>query len=164
MMTTFRLLIVCAICAATAMLLLSACTAPSGPRGLAGEAVSLPDEARLLARIAEFHGALGANDIERWYAMSAPAIREKMTLEQFKKDMRWNGNASQTKMTAVLDRACSCVPVQYLRCVLIVGVTAEGAGGKITRERPLETWEYGGGEWYWGYIGAESRGRCPGER
>ncbi len=163
MMTTFRLLIFCAICAATAMLLLSACAGPSGSRGSADETVSLPDETRLRARIAEFHNALGSNDIEHRYAMLAPAIREKMTLEQFKRDMRWNGNAARTKMTAALDRACSCAPVQYLRCVLIVDVAVEGAGGKITKERPLEMWEYDGSEWYWGYMGVESRGRCPGE-
>lgn len=143
---------------------LSACAAPSGPRGPGGEAVSLPDEARLRTRLVEFHNALGANDIEHGYAMAAPAIREKMTLEQFKKDMRWNGNAPRTKMTAVLGRACSCVPMQDLRCVLIVDVTIEEDGGRVIKDTPLEMWEYDGSEWYWGYMGANSRGRCPGER
>jgi hypothetical protein len=48
--------------------------------------------------------------------------------------------------------------------VLIVDVTIEEAGSKIKKEQPLETWEFAGGEWYWGYLGTESRGRCPGER
>jgi len=51
-----------------------------------------------------------------------------------------------------------------MRCVLIVDVTIEEDGGGIKKERPLEMWEYAGGEWYWDYMGAESRGRCPGER
>ncbi len=143
---------------------LSACQTPGAIKSTGPETVVVPDEARLRARLVEFHNALGANDIERRYAMSAPAIREKMTLEQFKKDMRWNENAARMKMTAALGRACGCVPMQYLRCVLIVDVTVEEAGGKITKEQPLEMWEYDGSEWYGGYIGANSRGRCPGER
>lgn len=166
-MTKSRLLILCAICTATAMLLLSACASSPGSRGTGSEPVFLPDEARLRARLTEFHNALGANDIERRYAMSAPAIREKMTFEGFKRDVRWDESAARGKrsrMSASLDRACSCMPVQALRCVLIVDVTVEEEGGNIKKERPLEMWEYDGSEWYWGTIGAESRGRCPGER
>ena len=154
------------LCALLFSLGLSACGTPSGTRGSAGEAVSLPDEARLRARIAEFHGALGANDISKRYAMAMPAIREKMTFEEFKKDVRWDENAArrkETRMSAALARACSCVQAKALRCVLIVDVTVEEDGGKVIREKPLEMWEHDGGEWYWGTIGAESRGRCPGE-
>jgi hypothetical protein len=147
---------------------LSACAAPPGPRGSAGEAVvSLPDEARLRARIVEFHGALGANDISKRYAMATPAIRGKMTFEEFKKDLRWDENTSRrkkTRISAALARVCSCVQVKAIRCVLIVDATVEEDGGKVIREKPLEMWEHDGGEWYWGTIGAESRGRCPGER
>ncbi len=67
-------------------------------------------------------------------------------------------------MSAALVRACSCTSMKALRCVLIVDVTIEEAGGKVMKDKPLEMWEYDGGEWYWGYIGANSRGRCPGER
>jgi hypothetical protein len=125
-----------------------------------------PDEARLRARLAEFHSALGANDVTRWYAMTTPTIREKMTFEQFKKDLRWDENASRRKksvMTGDLGRVCSCVPMGFIRCVLIVNVTTRDADGRVQKERPLETWEYGDGEWYWGYLGPESRGQCPGE-
>jgi hypothetical protein len=131
------------------------------------EKANVPDEARLRARLAEFHSALVANDIARWYAMTAPVVRDKMTFEQFKKDVRWDENAGrrkETRMTASLGRACSCTPMNTTRCVLIVDVMIEDADGKIKKERPLEMWEYAGGEWYWGYMGAESRGRCPGER
>jgi hypothetical protein len=90
-----------------------------------------------------------------------------MTFEQFKKDMRRDENAGRRKeagMTASLGRACSCTSAGYMRCVLIVDGTIEDADGKIRKERLLETWEYAGGEWYRGCMGAESRGRCPGER
>ena len=126
-----------------------------------------PDEARLRARIVEFHDALAADDIARRYAMMTSGIRENMTVEEFKKDMRWDGNGAhrkERKMTAALSRACSCTPMKALRCVLIVDVIVEESGGRIIKEHPLEMWEYEGGEWYWGYIGAESRGLCPGER
>ena len=89
-----------------------------------------------------------------------------MSFEEFKKDLRWDENASrrkETRMSAALARACSCVQAKALRCVLIVDVTVEEDGGKVIREKPLEMWEHDGGEWYWGTIGAESRGRCPGE-
>lgn len=155
------------LCIFPAGLLLTACSASLVPSGSRAEAVALPDEARLRVRLAEFHDALGTNDIARWYAMTSPAIREKMSFEEFKRDMRWEENTARRKewkMTASLGRACSCAPANDLRCVLIVDVTAEEAGGKSTKERPLEMWEYAGGEWYWGYMGVESRGRCPGER
>jgi hypothetical protein len=155
------------LCLLLFSLLLSACAASSGARGSADEAVSLPVEARLRARIAEFHNALGSNDISKRYALATPAIRERMTFEEFKKDLRWDENASrrkETRMSAALARACSCVQVKAIRCALIVDVSVEEDGGKVTKEKPLEMWEYERGEWYWGYIGAESRGRCPGER
>jgi hypothetical protein len=147
--------------------LLAACQTPGPIKSSGMEKANVPDEARLRARLAEFHGALVANDIARWYAMTAPVVRDKMTFEQFKKDVRWDENAGrrkETRMTASLGRACSCTPMNTTRCVLIVDVMIEDADGKIKKERPLEMWEYAGGEWYWGYMGAESRGRCPGER
>jgi len=145
---------------------LAACQTPGATKSTGPEKATVPDEARLHLRLAEFHNALGANDIARWYAMTEPAVRDKMTFEQFKKDMRWDENAGRRKearMTASLGRACSCTPMRTTRCLLIVDVTIEEADGKIKKERPLEMWEYAGGEWYWGYMGAESGGRCPGE-
>ncbi len=146
---------------------LYACQTPGAITSSRPETVVVPDEARLRARLAEFHNALGANDISRRYAMAASGIRDRMTFEEFKKDLRWDENAArrkETKISASLARACSCAPMKALRCVLIVDITIEEAGGKVITEKPLEMWEYDGGEWYWGYIGADSRGRCPGER
>ncbi len=154
-------------CLFLAGLLLSGCSAPLVSREAGAGAVSLPDEARLRARITEFHHALGANDISKRYAMATPGIRDKMTFEEFKKDVRWDENAARRKesrMSATLERACRCTLMNTMRCVLIVDVTIEEGGGGIKKEWPLEMWEYAGGEWYWGYMGAESRGRCPGER
>jgi hypothetical protein len=158
--TRFQWVIRLAI-AVLSLLCLTACATPGTVKG-SPDTVAVPDKTRLRARLAEFHTALGANDIARWYDMSAPVIREKMSLEQFKKDMRWDENAARRKQSAMkadLGRICNCVPMQYLRCVLIVDVSV---GEK--KEHPLETWEYADGEWYVGYVGPESRGLCPGER
>jgi hypothetical protein len=155
------------ILAAMAMMLFPACGVPVVSQKTGTEAVSLPDEARLRARLAEFHDALGANDIAKWYAMTAPGIRDKMTFEEFKKDMRWDENAARRKeirMKGELGKVCSCTAMRTLRCVMIINVTIEDADGRVKKERPLEMWEYAAGEWYWGYMGPESRGRCPGER
>jgi hypothetical protein len=159
----FAILIVIAV---LSLAFLAACQAAGISRGAGADSFSPPHEARLRARLTEFHNALGANDISKRYAMAAPGIRGKMTFEEFKKDLRWDENASrrkETRMSAALVRACSCTPMEALRCVLIVDVTIEEVGGKVVKEKPLEMWEYAGGEWYWGDIGAESRGRCPGE-
>jgi hypothetical protein len=146
---------------------LAACQTPGSIMNSGPEKAAVPDEARLRARLTEFHNALGANDISKRYAMATTGIREKVTFEEFKKDLRRDENAArrkETRMSAALVRACSCTPMKALRCVLIVDVTIEEAGGKVITDMPLEMWEYDGGEWYWGYIGANSRGRCPGER
>jgi len=113
-----------------------------------------------------FHSALARNDIETWYKMSTPMMRDNMDLQTFKKSLRQdkdNHGRMETKMTATLFRRCSCHPMgDALRCVLIADV-AILENGESRRERPLEMWEYTHGDWYWGYLGAESRGRCPGE-
>ena len=61
--------------------LLAACQAPGSIKSSGMEKATVHDEARLRARLAEFHSALGANDIARWYAMTAPAVREWTRLE-----------------------------------------------------------------------------------
>lgn len=126
----------------------------------------LPDEAKLLARLKEYHAALGHNEIEKVYALSSPNIRKRMTFVDFKKDMRWDtvgAKSPMLEMQAGLGKSCGCTDMGgFLRCVLIVDVAVSGAGRSPATERPLEMWEYVNGEWYWGYTGPDSRGRCPG--
>jgi hypothetical protein len=145
---------------------LMACRAAGVPP--AAREVILPQEARLQERIKAFHDALGNNDIATWYAMTAPAIRKRMTFDQFKKDIRWeenSGRRTQSTLQAQLLRSCNCE--QYgdaVRCVLAVNVTVTESGKKPRTESPLEMWEYSDGQWYWGYIGPDTGGRCPGEK
>ncbi len=143
---------------AVVVLLLGAC------QTILPQSGELPREDRLRERLQEFHHALGNNDIEKWYAMTSPVIRQKMTLDEFKKDLRWKEDRSKSKIEGELLRNCSCVQMQLLRCVLVVGISVDLPGQPPLKERPLETWEFGDGEWYWGYMGPDLRGRCPGEK
>lgn len=135
-------------------------------QGVKPTAVELPDETRLRARLQELHNAIGNNDIAAWYAMTSPTIRDKMTFDQFKNDLRWDQDASRRTrktMRADLMKPCSCVQMQFIRCVVIADITVEESGKHPSRERPLEMWEFSEGEWYWGIMGHDSRGRCPGD-
>jgi|GEM_PF-3409753 len=139
---------------------------PGACQGVKPTTVELPDETRLRVRLQELHNAIGNNDIVTWYAMTSPSIREKMTFDQFKKDLRWDQDASrQTRKTmrADLMKPCSCVHMQFIRCVVIADITIEEPGKDHSRERPLEMWEFSDGEWYWGIMGHDSSGRCPGD-
>ena len=152
------------VLSALTVMFLDACQMNKGSHlALTGPA---PNEERLRERIREFHRVLGDNDIASWYAMTSPTVTKKMTFEDFKKDFRWDENASRrtkSNMKGELARICSCEQMTYLRCVLVVDVQIN-EGGIQKRERPLEMWEFGDNEWYWGYIGHDSRGKCPGEK
>lgn len=129
--------------------------------------VNTPSEGRLRERVQDFHVILGNNDIATWYAMTTPTTRKKMTFDKFKQDLRWDDKkAARTKepMQAELSRVCNCVDVGTIRCVIIADVRISKPDGKTVQDRPLEMWEFADGEWYWGYIGAGSRGKCPGEK
>lgn len=146
-----------------AAILLSACQGFKNPDGKA----ALTEEARLRARLKEFHTALGNNDLEKWYSMTTPAQRKNMTFEQFSSNLRRGdkkGSTDRQQIEAELSRVCSCVQVRDLRCVVIVDLEISGRDKTLRKERPLEMWEFSDREWYMGYIGADSRGRCPGER
>jgi hypothetical protein len=138
----------------------------AGCAGVHPHNVKTPHEERLRARVSQFHDVLGLKDINAWYAMTTPTIRSKMTLEEFKKDFRWDENEAKTnnqKMRGEFSKVCSCLDMGYIRCVIIVDVTITQPDQPSTIERPLEMWEYADGDWYWGLIGHDSRGRCPGE-
>lgn len=125
-----------------------------------------PNEGRLRERISEFHNALGNNDIAARYAMTSPAIRERITLEQFKKNLRRDADSeprSKSTMQAGLSKVCRCSDLRFLRCVLVADISIIRPGKEPTRERPIETWDFADGEWYWGYMGPDIGGRCPGE-
>ncbi len=128
---------------------------------------TMPYETKLKARLREYHEAMGRKEIEKLYAMSSPTIRRSMSLDDYKKDLRWEqvgAKMAPMEVQADLGRGCNCVDMGgFMRCVLVVDVAINEAGKQPRTERPLEMWEYMGGEWYWGYTGPQSRGRCPGE-
>lgn len=127
---------------------------------------TLPDESLLQRRLKEYHDALGNNDIAAWYAMTSPTITEKLTFEEFKKNFRWDENASnRTKMNmqAELGKTCGCMQQKYLRCVLVINIDLNESGRNPRTEKLLETWEYARGEWFWVYMGPDTRGKCPGQ-
>ena len=126
----------------------------------------LPDELHLQTRIKQFHDALGNNDIATRYAMTSHVITRKMTLDQYKKDFRWDEKAvNKTKISvkAELGKTCSCEQQIYLRCVLVINIGINEPGHDPKTESPLETWEYADGEWFWAYMGPDTKGRCPGQ-
>jgi hypothetical protein len=98
--------------------------------------------------------------------MTSPTITEKITFEKFKKGFRWDENAAnRTKMNmqAELEKTCSCIQQRYLRCVLVINIDINESGHNPKTENPLETWEYANGEWFWVYMGPDTRGKCPGQ-
>ncbi|HOC45737.1 MAG TPA: hypothetical protein PKM26_03940 [Syntrophorhabdaceae bacterium] len=127
--------------------------------------VALPDEQRLRVRLSEFHNALGNSEVVTWYNMTTPGIRSQMNLEQFKKDLRWDDRKHEkSDISGELAKPCSCVNMGFTRCVIMVDITLVSPGKAPSKEKSLQTWEYDGGEWYWGYMGPGNNGRCPGER
>ena len=135
---------------------------------ICGAQVQAPNEGRLKQRIAEVHAAIGGNDVERWYSMLPPSVRARMSFEDFKRDIRWEarGGANQapTPMQAEIGRVCSCKEGwSSTRCVISARVAIEDPRKGRQIDMPLESWEYDRGDWYLGYIGASTEGRCPGE-
>jgi hypothetical protein len=128
--------------------------------------VNLPDEQRLRIRLTEFHDVLGNNDMTAWYNMTAPAIRKRMTLDEFKNDLRWDDNKPKIKsvIKAELIKPCSCDKTGVTRCVILVGININEPGKNPVNEKSLQSWDYADGEWYWGYMGPGNKGHCPGEK
>ena len=128
--------------------------------------VSVPAEPLLRTRLNEFWRAVGAHDIVKRYEMTTPTVRERVTLEEFRKTWSWQERPEfpAQNMTADLSRVCSCVELRLLRCTLTVELTIERPGEPPTHERTLQMWEFADGQWYEAYSGAPSGRRCPGER
>jgi hypothetical protein len=128
--------------------------------------VDLPDDQRLRARLSEFHNALGDNDIVTWYNITAPAIRKRMTLDEFKQGFRWDDTKPRVRSTinAQLVKPCSCVKTGLTRCVILVDINTTEPGKTPVNEKSLQSWDYFDGEWYWGYMGPGNKGGCPGEK
>jgi S1/P1 nuclease len=138
-----------------------ASTAPQGQ----SDSVSVPEENLLRARLKEFWQAVGARDIVKRYEMTTPTVRERVTLEEFRKTWSWQERTEfpWQNMTAELSKVCSCVELRLLRCTLSVEVTIKQPGEAPVRERTAQMWEFADGQWYEAYSGAPSGRHCPGE-
>jgi hypothetical protein len=128
---------------------------------------TLPAEDQLRFKLQNFHQALGQGDIAVMYELTSPQIRKRMSLEAYKKDLRWDKNAHRRRLseiTADLTKSCPCEQQEALRCVLVVDLLVKESGKAPYREQPLETWDFQDGHWSWVYMGPDTGGRCPGEK
>ena len=132
------------------------------------------DSTRLVSRLTTLHLAIAGNDAATWYGMLTPAVRQAMSLEEFRADVGL-ADARPTEpppgFTVRLERGCGCQALEEspgtLACVLVLRLAAESPRREA---RDLESWARIEGEWYWLY-GEPHRGnqppeppRCPGER
>jgi hypothetical protein len=126
---------------------------------------NVPDVPLLRARVKEFWRAVGVHDIVKRYEMTTPTVRERVTLEAFKKTWSWQEQPEfpVQNITADLAGVCSCVELRLLRCTVAVDLTIERPGEPPRDEHTLQTWEFGAGQWYEAYSGAPIGRRCPRE-
>ena len=143
---------------AIAALALSACAA--------SRIEQTPAEEKLHDNIAAVHAAIGRGDVEKWYAMTPPSVRNQMSLADFKRDIRWDSVGARRppqEWKAEVAKLCSCRQETTFRCVVSVHLRITDAEKAPVEEWPLETWDHVGGNWYLAYIGANTGGRCPGQ-
>jgi len=98
--------------------------------------------------------------------MTSPSIRKRMTLSDFKRDIRWDAVGSKRSpqnWQAEVGKLCSCRQDIALRCVVSVRLAVSDPEKGLVEDWPLETWEYTAEDWYLVYIGASTGGRCPGQ-
>jgi len=124
-----------------------------------------PEEALLRARIKEFWRAVGAHDAAKRYELTTPTVRERVTLDEFRRTWSWQDRPEfpVQKITADLTKICSCVQLRLLRCAVVVDLTVETPGEPPKHERTAQMWEFADGQWYEAYSGAPSGRHCPGE-
>lgn len=117
------------------------------------------------ARLKEFWRAVGAHDVAKRYALTTPTVRERVTLDEFRKTWSWQDQPEfpVQNMTADLTKICSCVQLRLLRCMVAVNLTIETPDERSIHERTVQVWEFADGQWYEAYSGAPGGRRCPGE-
>ena len=130
-----------------------------------GTEANVPEISLLRVRIREFWRVVGVHDIVKRYEMTTPTVRERVTLEAFKKTWSWQEQPQfpVQNITADLAGVCSCVELRLLRCTVAVDLTIERPGEPSSHERTLQTWEFADGQWYEAYSGAPIGRRCPRE-
>lgn len=128
-----------------------------------GFTTEIPDEPRLLERIAGFYDAMGARDAATMHAMSQmPGERSPPSLAEYRRQLNlgreWSSSPPTTWRIESLE-VCFCTGWSWsdgsrsLRCVLLIGASTSDRGAPQPQRRFLDTWEYAAGDWYY---------RCPG--
>jgi tetratricopeptide (TPR) repeat protein len=129
-----------------------------------------PNEDRLKRRVKDSYTATRKGDYKTRYEMMNPHIRKMMSFEAFKKDMGAERPQQKDEPKIVqgeLEKICYCGDWAYksgphpLRCVFILRMTMEEAGGNQKVFRVLEMWEHLDGEWYYGYTDHHELEDCP---
>jgi hypothetical protein len=124
-----------------------------------------PEVPLLGARVKEFWQAVGIHDIVKRYELTTPTVRERVTLEAYKRTWSWEQQPEfpLQSISADLTGVCSCVKLRLLRCTVRVDLAIERPGQPRRDERTLQTWEFADGQWYEAYSGAPVGRHCPGE-
>ena len=135
----------------------------SAPAVKEGTHATVPELPSLRARVKEFWRVVGMHDIVKRYEMTTPTVRERVTLEAFKKTWRWQEQPEfpVQSITADLAEVCDCVELRLLRCTLSVDLTIQRPDEPSRNEQTLQMWEFAGGQWYEAYSGAPIGRRCP---
>jgi len=130
----------------------------------------IPQGDRLSKRVHDFHASQAENDIPTWYEMTTPFIREKMSIEQFKKDRgldRPQEKAPCTITGGELHKVCLYDDWMYedgrktSRSSLLIHITILDEIGRQEINKRLETWEYVDNDWYWVYTDHHAWEDCP---
>lgn len=95
----------------------------------------------------EFWRAVGAHDVAKRYALTTPTVRERVTLDEFRKTWSWQDQPEfpVQNMTADLTKICSCVQLRLLRCMVAVNLTIETPDERSIHERTVQVWEFADG-------------------
>jgi len=131
-----------------------------------GNQANVPELPLLRTRVKEFWRAVGVHDILTRYEMTTPLVRERVSLETFKKTWGWQEQREfpMQRITANLAGVCNCVELRLLRCTVSVDLTIEQPGEPSRNESTLQMWEFADGQWYEAYSGAPIGRRCPTKR
>jgi|SRR5262245_40643883 len=128
-----------------------------------GNQTNVPELPLLRTRVNEFWRAVGIHDVLAHYQMTSPTVRERVSLEAFKKTWSWQEQPRFPiqGITADLSGVCSCVELRLLRCTVSVDLAIDQAGEPSRTEHILQIWEFAGGQWYEAYSGAPIERHCP---
>jgi len=152
------------------MFVVAACT--PGPNK-AEPTLPSSEQSLLRARFHDLQAAEDAEDVEAVYAMYPPRVRQKVTLEEYKKKLQ-EGLEQFTEKTKkepprvrvdAFEKVCSCgtnqaTPLERT-CAVLIRVTRIEPEGLETKFKVLDSWVHVEGEWYHLYTDHHKVNDCP---